>query len=174
MQPMRAEGYEDGPIYRYLTQDHVRLEALLERAVRRLPEVDDAAYAEFRRGLLRHIRLEEKILLPSAERARGGVAHPAAAELRLQHGAIAALLVPPPSPAIVAALRRILARQNALEEGPEGVYAACERALGERAGAVEAELRAAPVPGVNPHVSTPEVLEATRRAVRRAGYDLEG
>ena len=102
-----------GPIARYLADDHARLDALLTRGA-----TDSAAYADFRRGLLRHIGMEEKILLPAAQRARGGEPLPAAARLRLDHGALAALLVPTPTPAIRAALRGILERHNALEEGP--------------------------------------------------------
>jgi hypothetical protein len=58
--------------------------------------------------------MEEKILLPAAQRARGGEPLPVAARLRLDHGALAALLVPTPNPTILSALRGILARHNAL------------------------------------------------------------
>ena len=87
-------------IHRFLTDDHRRLDALLERAVADVQRFDHAAYAAFRGGLLRHIGLEEKILLPEAQRLRGGEPLAVAATLRLQHGAIAALLVPTPTPLI--------------------------------------------------------------------------
>jgi hypothetical protein len=61
--------------------------------------------------------MEEKILLPAAQRATGGEPLPAAAHLRLDHGALAAPLVPTPTSAILSQ-RSILARYNALEEGP--------------------------------------------------------
>jgi hypothetical protein len=81
-----------GPIARYLADDHARLEALLTRGA-----TDPAAYADFRRGLLRHIGMEEEeILLPAAQRTRGGEPLPAAARLRLDHGALAALVPTPP------------------------------------------------------------------------------
>ena len=51
-----------GPIAGYLADDHARLDALLTRGT-----TDPAAYADFRRGLLRHIGMEEKILLPVAQ-----------------------------------------------------------------------------------------------------------
>jgi hypothetical protein len=88
-----------------------------------------ATYDEFRRGLLKHIGMEEKILLPAAQQARGGEPLPVAAKLRLQHGAIAALMVPTPTPAIVRALRTMLAAHNEIEEGPSGLYDTCERLL---------------------------------------------
>lgn len=155
-------------IARLLGDDHARLDALLVRAPH-----DPIAYAEFRKGLLRHIGMEEKILLPAAQRARGGEPLPEAARLRLDHGALAALLVPTPTPAILAALRGILARHNALEEGPAGVYAACERLAGPGLEALLAALAAAPEVPVHPHVDTPLVMDATRRALARAGYALE-
>jgi hypothetical protein len=161
-----------GPIHRFLAADHARLEALLTRATADRAAVGAADYAEFRKGLLRHIGMEEKILLPAAQRARGGVPLPLAAKLRLDHGAIAALLVPTPTPPIVAALRAILAPHDALEEGPEGVYANCERLLGQDAEALLAELRAAPEVPVAAHVDGPRIMDAARRALARAGYDL--
>jgi hypothetical protein len=115
--------------------------------------------------------MEEKILLPAAQRARGGEPLPSAAQLRPDHGALAALLVPPPSGAIGNAIRAILERHNALEEGPEGVCEACERLAGAEADALVAALGAAPEVPVHPHVDSPLVIEGTRRAVARAGYD---
>src|SRR5262249_30570816 len=119
--------HRPGPISRLLMADHRRLDTLLHRAFDNPRAIDHVAYAAFRKGLLRHIGMEEKILLPAAQRARGGEALPCAARLRLDHGALAALLVPPPTRAIGHTLRTILERHNALEEGPEGAYEACER-----------------------------------------------
>jgi hypothetical protein len=72
----------------------------------------------------------------------------------------------------VNALRAILARHDAVEEGPDGVYATCERVLGDGGDAVLAELRAAPAIPVAPHVEGARVMAAVRRALARAGYDL--
>ena len=157
-----------GRIERLLGDDHARLDALLARAAG-----DPSAYAEFRKGLLRHIGMEEKILLPAAQRARGGDPLPAAAKLRADHGALAALLVPTPTPTILRALRGILARHNALEEGPDGVYAACERLAGDEIDALVRALDAAAEVPVSPHVDSQLVMDATRRALARAGYALE-
>jgi hypothetical protein len=117
--------------------------------------------------------MEEKILLPAAQRARGGEPLPVAAKLRLDHGAIAALLVPTPTPAIVAALRRILTDHNLIEEDPGGLYETCDDMLAAEADEILARLRTVPDVRVNPHVDSPLVFNATRRAVARAGYDLE-
>jgi hypothetical protein len=160
-----------GPVARFLTADHARLEALLQRADAEPSTIDPVAYAEFRAGLLKHIGIEEKILLPAAQRARGGEPLPTAAKLRLDHGALAALLVPTPTPAITGAIRTILTAHNAVEEGPGGVYEVCEQLLGPEADTLLARLRAAPDVRVNPHVDSPLVHDATRRAVARAGFD---
>ena len=52
-----------GRIYRYLSDDHVKLDDALRRAMKNPQLIDMPAYAEFREGLLRHIGMEEKILL---------------------------------------------------------------------------------------------------------------
>ena len=119
---------------RFLSAEHQRLDDLLGRALAGPgAAIDMTAYAEFRAGLLRHIGMEEKILLPAAQRARGGEPLPVAARLRLDHGALAALLVPTPTPPIVAAIRTILAAHNALEEALGGVYETCEQVVGAEA-----------------------------------------
>jgi hypothetical protein len=155
-----------GSLNDLLVEDHCRLHGLLERAA---GEPD--AYAEFRAGLLRHIAMEEKILLPAAKAARGGEPLPASAQLRLDHGALAALLVPTPTPAILAAIGTILAAHNALEEGPDGVYAACERLIGVDQAALAAKLRGVRTPPLSPNVDGALVRRASRHAVARAGYD---
>jgi len=160
-----------GPIARFLTDDHVRLDGLLRRAFADPDNIDDASYAEFRAGLLRHIGMEEKILLPAAQSANGGKALAASATLRRHHGALAALLVPAPTPTVAAAIRAILAAHNALEEGPGGVYESCERLVGSQGPRLLARLRGTPEVPLNPHVNGPGVRDAMRRAVARAGFD---
>jgi hypothetical protein len=155
-----------GGVSDLLTEDHRRLHALLVKA-----RVDAVAYAEFRAGLLRHIGMEEKMLLPAARAARGGEPLAQAARLRLEHGALAALLVPSPTPAILHAIETILAAHDALEEGSEGVYAACERLVGGECDALLARLRAASTPPLAANVDSALVRRATRDAVARAGYD---
>lgn len=133
--------------------------------------IDQTAYDGFRAGLLRHIGMEEKILLPAAQRL-GGKPLPIAHALRLDHGALASLLMPTPTPKIIIALRAILTRHNRLEEGPDGLYERCERLAGPEAGALLERLNAAPQVHVMPHSDSRQVLETVRRAVARAGYAL--
>jgi hypothetical protein len=162
-----------GALTDFLAGDHTRLDGLLRRAMTEASTIDRAAFAEFRAELLKHISLEEKILLPAAQRWQGGVPLPLAAKLRLDHGALAALLVPTPTPAIIAAIRTVLTAHNALEEGPGGVYERCESLAGTEADALLAQLQSAPDVPVAPYADGPQVMSVVRRALARAGYDIE-
>lgn len=162
-----------GPIYQLLAMGHRRLESLLARAALIPGRLDLEAYGEFRAELLRHIGMEENILIPAAQRARRGGPLPMAARLRLDHGALAALLVPPPTLGIVAAIRAILSVHNLAEEGTGGLYETCEELAGDDLGMLTERLRDAPYPRLKPHVSNARVDEATRRALARAGYDFD-
>ena len=161
-----------GTITQYLAGDHDRLDDLLQQAIKNPGEVDMRSYGEFRRGLLRHISMEEKIMLPAIARMQGGRPAAVADRLRRDHGAIVALLVPPPSASIVATLRSILQVHNALEERDGGVYQLADRLAGPESENLLEQLRSMPEVPVLPHNDRPEVMEATRRAVARAGYEF--
>jgi hypothetical protein len=153
-----------------LEADHARLDALLARAAGGTRSaLDLGAYAEFRAGLLRHIGLEEKILFPTARRLQGGEPLAQARQARLDHAALAALLVPTPTVDIVARLRALLALHNRLEEGPAGIYAACEELAIAELPALVARLRAAPPVPPAPHFDGPRALAAIDRLLRAAG-----
>lgn len=161
-----------GKLYQYFELDHKRLEALLNRATEKPSTFEMNAYGEFRAGLLRHIGLEERILFPAAQKVKGGEPFPSLPKLRLDHGALTALLVPPPTQAIVAAIRTILVGHDALEESPGGPYDVCEQLAGKDVDSLLARVSAAPAVPVLPHRTEPFVMDATRRAVARAGYHL--
>ena len=162
-----------GKIHLYLAGDHERLDALLERAVSDREKLDASAYTQFRSGLLKHIAMEEKVLLLEAQRLRGGEALSIAPKLRLDHGALTALLVPSPTASIVAAIRAVLKFHNPIEEDPGGVYDQCETLVGAEAVSILNELKNYREVKVLPHVDSPFVMEAARRAIARAGYDLK-
>jgi hypothetical protein len=69
-------------------------------------------------GLLKHIAMEEKILLPAAQKLRAGEPLPVAPKLRLDHGALAALLVPTPTRPVMAAIQAILRVHNPSKKTP--------------------------------------------------------
>lgn len=158
----------------YLREDHARLEALLDRAAAVAGEVERAAFDAFRAGLLRHIGIEEKVLLPAARDARGGDPLPAARRLRVDHGAIASLLVPTPTAAIVLELRSILEPHDRIEEEPGGVYDQCDALLAPRADELVARMRGYPAVKVAAYSDGPRVLRTAAEALRMSAKQLEG
>lgn len=150
--------------------DHERLDGLLDRAISNPENFDAVAYAQFRSGLLKHIGMEEKVLFPAARKQRGGEPLPIAAKLRLDHGALTALLVPTPTAPIVAAIRAILKAHNPIEEDPGGIYDQCEELARAEADEILRQLQNYSEVKVLPHVDSLFVMEATRRALARVGY----
>ena len=128
-----GENEKAGLITDFLVKDHGRLEGLLQSAVAQAGSVDQGTHDQFRAGLLRHIGMEEKILLPAAQRLRGGEPLSIAAKLRLDHGAIASLLMPPPTAAVIVTIRAVLKDHNTIEEGPGGLYETCDELAGSEA-----------------------------------------
>lgn len=58
----------DGKTIRsFRERDHERVDQLLARAGRDPESIDMGSFGEFRRGLLKHIGLEERILLPAMQ-----------------------------------------------------------------------------------------------------------
>ncbi len=152
-------------IHDLLAADHVRLRALLAAA-----DSDLGAYREFRAGLLRHIAMEEKVLFVDARDRRGGERLPVTVQLHADHAALASLLVPSPTPALLASIREILVEHDPLEEGPDGLYAQCERLAGADIDRVVARMHAIPPVRVSEHVDEPRIHDHIARmlAARRS------
>jgi len=159
-------------LYRFLAEDHDRLATLLTE----LEQVDDIAsdprYIEFRQGLLRHIAMEEKVLLPFARERNAGVPLSVAARIRLDHGALAALLAPTPTAPIMATIRRILQAHNPIEEDRGGLYETIEGLAGTDLETLLDRVHSVREVKVAPHSDSPRALDSMREAVRRAGYGL--
>ncbi len=156
----------------YLANDHDRLDGLLKLAVEHGRLKDSSAYNEFRKGLLRHISIEEKIVFPSVKQLQHAIADAEIARLRLDHSAIVALLVPLPSPSIIATLLSILNVHNAREEQTNGVYEIFDQAAATKYESILAQVQRAPEVPVHPMRPLHRVIDATRRAVQRAGYEF--
>jgi hypothetical protein len=166
-----------GPLHRFFAADHDRLDALLRRSIPNAGRVELMPFGEFRAGILRHIGMEEKYLFVIAKAARGGRPLDLAARQRVDHGAIAALLVPTPTPAIVDDLLSVLVPHNRREEAPGGVYDAADEVLGvSEAQRLVVELESFPEPplksyndgpGVAKHIE--ETLALSRRQWETAG-----
>lgn len=159
-----------GDLYALMVAEHTELDELLAKAAGESGAIGQEAYRRFRERLLRHIRIEERILLPMAERKRGA-ALPVAARLRLDHGALAALLMLPPVARTFRAIRAVLDAHNPLEEAEGGVYDQCKRLAGSEIVALMAQIGATPRVPVSSWVDSPKVFAAARRVLVRAGYD---
>lgn len=159
-------------IYQYLAADHDRLDGLLDRATTVSGVIDMVSYDAFRGGILRHIAMEERTVFPAIVQFQKGRKAAVVERLRLDHGALAALLTPPPDSAIITTIRSILSVHNALEERDGGAYRLLEQLAGVELERLLKKLRATPEVPLAPYNERPGVLEATRRAVARAGYEL--
>jgi hypothetical protein len=154
-----------GALYELLQQDHARLDELLRRADAG-PAIDADSFAAFRGGLLRHIAIEEKVVLPEARRLRGGEPLAIARQLRADHAALAALLVPSPTRDIIATVRKVLSEHNPLEEGPGGVYDACEALAGAELDALVVRARAVPEVRLARYFDGPRAFAAIEMLLR--------
>ncbi len=160
-------------LHDYFTNDHRRIERILDDALVNPQQIAMEHYNLFRTGLLTHIKMEEKILFPAAQRANNGVPIPLAAQLRLDHGALTALMTISPTAEAIKVLKYILDKHDLLEEEPGGMYDICEKLTQNQTQEILSELeKTTPVP-VHPINTSDVVLGAAKRALLRAGYDFD-
>ncbi len=171
LEPHPPGAEKAGPIVKLLEADHLVLDALLRAAVEQPGKIDRRAYDDFRENLLRHIAVEEKILLLAAQEANGRPI-PEARQLRVEHGALAALLVPTPTPEIAEEIRKILGPHNALEED-FGVYRRCEALLGDRVEEIARRIRQYPRVKVARYNDGPRVCRTAEDALRISAMQSE-
>ena len=161
-------------LHYFFTEDHHRIDELLNRATEQSDEIEMNYYHQFRTQLLRHIKMEEKILFPSAKKANPGVMKELLPQYRLEHGALTALMVPPPTFSLIKVIRYLLEKHDLAEEEPGGLYDVCEALTHGQTQEILAQLKATGEVRLHPHNSAPSAMESARRALERAGYDLEG
>lgn len=152
-------------LHAFFQQDHAKLGELL-RSANAQPALDFEAYELFRRGLLRHIAMEEKVLLPEARRLRAGAPLPIATQLRADHAALAALLVPTPTHEILTTISEVLDEHNPLEEDPGGLYQLCEELVGADVEALVERVKRVPEVPVAKHFNGPRAHEGIERLLR--------
>jgi hypothetical protein len=161
------------PLYQFFTNDHRRIEELLDKAIEDVDSIQMDYYHRFRTGLLKHIKMEEKILFAAALKANGGTPLPLAAKLRLDHGALTSLMVVPPGPQVIKVLRHVLEQHDVLEEQPGGMYDMCEQLTdGETKELLEQLEKVTEVP-VQSFNNADYALGAAKRALQRAGFDFD-
>ena len=150
-----------------MSADHERLDALLDTAIRSDGSIDDETWTQFRRGLLTHIGIEEKILFPEV-RARGGSVE-LQERLHRDHAVLAALLVPPPTQREIDLVREILRDHNPLEEGPGGFYESVEALTGDELAPMVERARNYPLVPVAPYSDTPHLRRSIEMLLKKAG-----
>jgi hypothetical protein len=160
-------------LHQFFTNDHRRIDTLLKKATEDPNEIKAGEYNAFRTGLLKHIKMEEKILFPAAQKANGGIPLPRAAKLRLDHAALTSLLVLPPDASLIKVLWYILDRHDLEEEEPGGMYDACASLTRDQTQALLDQLSNVSEVPVHPPNASSYDYEAARRSLERAGYDLE-
>lgn len=159
-------------LHQFFTNDHRRLEALL-KATENSGCADMDSYNSFRTGLLKHIKMEEKILFPAAQKANNGVPLPVAAQLRLDHAALTSLLVLPPDASLIKLLWYILERHDVAEEEPGGMYDVCESLTQDQTQDLLNQLTNVSEVPVHPPNASSFALGAAKRSLARAGYDFD-
>lgn len=163
----------DKRLHEFFTTDHRRLDDLLYKAIQQPEEINMEYYLPFRTGLLTHIKMEEKILFLAAQKANGNVPLPLAAQLRLDHGALTALMTVPPTSELIKVLLYILDKHDLAEEEPGGMYDACDALTqSETDDILEQLANVTEVPVHLPNAS-PIVFDAAKRALERAGYNYD-
>ncbi|HOZ90830.1 MAG TPA: hemerythrin domain-containing protein [Bacteroidia bacterium] len=159
-------------LHQFFTNDHHRLEKLLDKAIT-TPEIDMTFYMPFRSGLLRHIKMEENILFPAAKAIDANKIQEILPQFRLEHGALTALMVPPPTPDLIKVIKHILEKHDFEEEKPGGLYDVCELLTQSQTQELLNQLEKTPEVPLHPPNPTPFAFDAAKRALVRAGYDYD-
>jgi len=95
-------------IHQFFTEDHHRIDMLLNKATEQPEEIKMNYYHQFRTQLLRHFKMEEKILFPAAKKANHAVMQELLPRYRLEHGTLTALMVPQPTLSLIKVIWYIL------------------------------------------------------------------
>ncbi|MBL0309663.1 MAG: hemerythrin domain-containing protein [Bacteroidetes bacterium] len=161
------------PLYQFFAEDHHRIDQLLYKMTEQPNEIEMNYYHQFRNRLLRHIKMEEKILFPAAKRADQTLMQELIPRYRLEHGALTALMVPPPTTSIIGVVRYLLERHNLAEEEPGGLYEICEALTHDQTQELLDQLIVTEEVPLHPPNPAPIAIEAARRALARAGYDFD-
>ena len=161
------------PLYQFFTKDHHRIDALLGKATEQPVKIEMNYYHQFRIGLLRHIKMEEKTLFPAAKKANDELMQKLIPRYRLEHGALTALMVPPPTLSLIKVIRYVLEKHDIAEEEPGGLYDICEALTQEQTQELLDQLAQTEEVPVHPPNPAPIAIESARRALARAGYDFD-
>ncbi|HTM97165.1 MAG TPA: hemerythrin domain-containing protein, partial [Pedobacter sp.] len=157
----------------FFTEDHHRIEKLLNKALEQPDKIEMSYYHQFRSQLLRHIKMEEKILFPAAKKANPEVTKDLIPRYRLDHGALTSLMVPPPTLSLINVIKYILEEHDLAEEEPGGLYDVCEALTHGQTQDILNQLAETEEVPVHPPNPAPIAIDSARRALARAGYDFD-
>jgi hypothetical protein len=160
-----------GSLHEFLSRDHARLDALLSACLAAGDAIPYEHYDAFRRGLLRHIGIEERLLFPELRKQRGATG--LERQLHRDHAALAALLVPPPTRREIEQIAAILESHNVLEETSGGLYEIIESLSGEGLPSLLEAIHALPEVRLAPH-SDSEILRRTIAQLLREAEEGRG
>lgn len=161
------------PLHHFFTTDHHRIDSLLNKACEEHGTINADYYNQFREGLLRHIKMEEKIFFPAAKKIDPALMDELIPKYRLEHGALTALMVPPPDASLIKVIRYLLEKHDAAEEDPGGMYDVCEALTHEQTDDLLEQLSKVEKVPLHPPNPAPIAMESARRALLRAGYDYD-
>src|SRR5690606_11321814 len=161
------------PLHQFFTEDHHRIEKLLNKALEQPDEIEMSYYHQFRSQLLRHIKMEEKILFPAAKKANAEITKDLIPRYRLDHGALTSLMVPPPTLSLINVIKYILEEHDLAEEEPGGLYDVCEALTHGQTQDILNQLAETEEVPVHPPNPAPIAIDSARRALARAGYDFD-
>lgn len=161
------------PLYQFFTEDHHRIDKLLNKATEQPGEMEMNYYHQFRTGLLRHIKMEEKTLFPAAKKANQTLMQKLIPRYRLEHGALTALMVPPPTSSLIKVIKYVLKKHDMAEEEAGGLYDVCEALTQNQTQELLIQLASTEEVPVHPPNPAPIAIESARRALQRAGYDFD-
>lgn len=161
------------PLHQFFSKDHRQIDELFNKATKNPNEIEMNYYLQFRTRLLRHIKMEENILFPAARKVNPSIKQDLLPRYRLDHGAITALMVPPPTLTLIKVIKYILDKHNLAEEESGGLYDICEALTKEQTQELLNQLintKEVPLHAPNP---APIAMESAKRALARAGYDFD-
>ncbi|MCU0701650.1 MAG: hemerythrin domain-containing protein [Myxococcaceae bacterium] len=157
-----------GRISAVLTAMHDELRRDLDACLLAEGGVDVERFDTYRHALLRHISLEEQVLMPALIAARG---RPPDFRngLRKDHAGIAALCVPMPEREWLENLKDLLDEHYRIEEEPGGFLDQCDEALAARAETVLAAIARHPTPALAPFKRGRPVRDQLRSVMLATG-----
>lgn len=161
------------PLHHFFTEDHHRIETLLNKATPATGEINLEYYLLFRAALLRHIKMEETILFPAVKKVSADTMQHTIAKFRTEHGALTSLMVPTPTLTLIKVVKQVLQQHDFEEEKPGGLYDVCEALTKNETENLLQLLKQTPEIPLNPLNPSANALETAKRSLLRAGYHYD-